>query len=315
MNAFDVRSAIRLHRFEIVAGSVLLSLVSGFAWWVAWQLDLTGYGRFCTDLGTNTPDCAARGAAFFDLQRAATSLARLAVSAVPLLVAPLIGVAVVGRELERGTARLAWSIAPSRTVWVVRRVVPLALVVAGLGLLAGASLDRLFAGIEPWVDPGRSMTDLGGRGVPFAARVLFVFAIALLAGAVAGRTLPALLVTAVIGAVAISGGAIVHERILRTEAIYVDTADGSTDIRSGDLFVDQRIRLPDGRIATYDEAYALYPPPVDGDWVGNGWARVNLVISGSLYPVAAAREAGVLALASLAFLAGAGVVVMRRRPG
>ena len=36
-----------------------------------------------------------------------------------------LGVPVVARELERGTARLAWSLAPSRMRWYLARLLPL----------------------------------------------------------------------------------------------------------------------------------------------------------------------------------------------
>ena len=316
MNAYDVRSALRLHRFEIIAGGLLLAVLAAITWWVAWRLDLTGYGARCALLGTDTPDCAARGRAFFDLQQTAVPLLRLALTAVPLLVAPLVGVAVVGRELERGTARLTWSIAPSRAVWFTRRVVPIVVVVLGLGLVAGSGLDRLLGAINPWVDPNHTLTDLGNRGLPFAARAVFVLALAVAIGAVAGRTLPALLVTAVVGAIAISGGTWAHERILRGEAIWVELAGGVPEMTSGDMLLAQRARLPDGRIVEIDEALALYPQPGDGPGQGGfAFPIVDLVVPGSRYPVAAAWETAILGGASLALLVGAALIVRRRRPG
>ena len=84
----------------------------------------------------------------------------------------------------------------------------------------------------------------------------------------------------------------------------------------GDLFFDQRIRIPDGRVMTWDEMYALVPQPEDGsDWPPAGYTFVSLVVPGTRYRFVELREVGALAGGSLVALGIAGFTVRRRRPG
>ena len=48
-----------------------------------------------------------------------------------------LGVPIVARELERGTARLAWSLAPSRMRWFLARMLPILVVLALVTFLGG----------------------------------------------------------------------------------------------------------------------------------------------------------------------------------
>jgi hypothetical protein len=322
VTAFDVRLAWRLHRFESVGFGILIALAAGAALFVAGELDATGYGARC--LGATAPDgCEALGRAFFGIQQVQVPLVRAILTFVPFLLGALVGGPLVARELERGTSRLAWSIAPSRVRWFATRLVPAAAVVFAFALLAGVALDRLLAAVEPGSNVSASFSGFGMRGVVLAARATFVFAIGVPVGAVLGRVLPALLVTAVVAWIGITGGTYVHARILASEAVLVSSETVGPD----DLYVAQRIRLPDGRVVTWEELDALIPPPVDGagptssdapppveEWPPAGSTFLDYVVPGDRYPFAAAREVGALGGASLAFVLFGAVVVVHRRP-
>lgn len=146
-----------------------------------------------------------------------------------------------------------------------------------------------------------------------AAQATFVFAIGVSVGALSGRVLPALIITAVVGYVGLAGGSYVHGKILASEAVWVDTESG-TGAR-GDLFMDQRVRTPGGRLVTWDEFFSLVPLPEDGTGPPPGYTFVALVVPGERYPLVELREAGALASGSLAFLTIAGLAIRRRRPG
>lgn len=319
MNAFDVRHAWRLHRFEFVGFGILIALASGAAFFVAGELDATGYGARCiggTDAG-GSAGCEALGRAFYGIQQAQVPLVQGILTFVPFLLGALVGGPLVARELERGTSRLAWSIAPSRVRWFATRLVPAAAVVFALAYLAGLALDRLLAAVEPGSDVGASFSGFGARGVVLAARATLVLAIGVPIGALLGRVLPALLVTAVIAWIGITGGTYVHARILASEAVLVP----SDTVGPDDLYVAQRIRLPDGRVVTWEELNALIPPPTDAtaaepveEWPPAGSTFLDYVVPGERYPIAAAREVGALGGASLAFVLAGGLVVVRRRP-
>ena len=184
------------------------------------------------------------GQRFYDLQATWEPFTRGLLLFVPFIAAVLLGVPIVARELERGTSRLAWSLAPSRRRWFLARLLPVLAVMIVVGLVAGVALDRMAGATDPWTDPARSFDGFGSRGVVYAARAVFVFAIAVAAGAIIGRSLPALLITIVVAAVGITGGSWVHGKWLATEAVLV--ADESGGGVRGALYIDQRLQDPVG---------------------------------------------------------------------
>jgi hypothetical protein len=316
MTLFDVRVAFRLHRFEILGFGVLIGLLSIAAVVVAGNLDATGYGASCRlDGGPNPTACEAMGRAYYDIQASQVAPVQSILMILPFLLGALVGAPLVARELERGTTRLAWSLAPSRLRWFVVRVVPAVVIVFGLSFVAGAALDRLMASMEPGTDMASSFAGYGSRGVVLAARATFVFTIGVAVGAVMGRMLPALIITAVIAYVGLAGGIYVHGKILANEAVFVDDETGAGV--PGALYIEQRIRTPDGRVVTWEELNVLVPPPADGstDWPPAGYITVALVVPGERYRFVELREVAALAGGSLVALGMGALAVRRRRPG
>jgi hypothetical protein len=313
MRPFDVRLAFRLHRFEVIGFGALVALLSIAAVVTAAQLDATGYGAHCYD-GTQTPTCEAMGRAFFGLEQTQAPMVQGILVMLPFLLGVLVGAPLVARELERGTSRLAWSLAPSRVRWFIVRVVPGLVVVFGLAFVAGVALDRLLAATEPRTDLANAFAGFGSRGVVLAARATFVFAIGVAVGSAMGRVLPALIMTAVIAFVGIAGGSYVHGRWLAAEAVWVATDSGTGN--PGDLYFDQRIRLADGRTLTWDQVYEAYPTSdVSPGGPPPGSQMEALVVPGTRYGFAQAREVAALAGASLVALGIGAATVARRRPG
>ncbi len=188
---------LRLHRYETIALVAVAGLGVGLALMVSGRLDEVGFGAACVlaarDGSAPPPDCELKANEFYGIVSSEAGIVGMVLLFVPYLAALEIGVAVVGRELERGTTRLAWALTPSRLRWLAHRLVPVALVVLGIGLVLGAGADRLLASTEPGVDPGNAMLQVGSRGPLIAARAVWVMSVAVLAGAVLGRALPALL--------------------------------------------------------------------------------------------------------------------------
>jgi hypothetical protein len=315
MTLVDLRLAYRMHRFEIVGFGVLIAMFVIAAVMSAAQLDATGYGWQCRqDVGPNPIACEAMGRAFYALQQTQVPMVAAILLALPFLLGALVGAPLVARELERGTSRLAWSLAPSRFRWYLVRLLPVLVVVFGFAFVAGVALDRLTGATEPGSDMANSFAGFGTRGVVVAARVTFVLAIGVAVGAVMGRMLPALILTAAIATVGLAGGSLVHGKILASEAVFVDGEWGNGN--SGDLFIDQRIRAPGGDMLTWDQLYAIAPPPEDGsDWPPAGYTFVSLVVPGERYRFVEAREVAALAGGSLVALAIGALAVRRRRPG
>lgn len=311
----EVRLTLRLQRFELFSfGSALVVLViAGFAG--AAYVDALRPGPECLAIDGSAPSaCDAALRAWNSAQAMLGGLILTPTLAVAYFVGGFLGVPIVARELERGTTRLAWSLAPSRWRWFAARVLPILLILVVLTFAAGAAIDRFFAASVQGEDPAASFSLFGARGGLLAARAAFIFAIAVAVGAVVGRALPALILTALIATIAIVGGEGVHQNlILRNEAIPVPMAfDDSLSNRRGDLFFDTVFQLPDGRLVRWED---LGPDaPIDEN--GNPrYPMFSMVVPGSRYRFVEAREALVLAGGTLVALVLAGYVVARRRPG
>ncbi|MFE2263300.1 ABC transporter permease [Streptomyces griseosporeus] len=129
----------------------------------------------------------------------------LAVTAVPFLVAAWAGAALFGREMESGTARLAWSQGVTPARWLTTRLaLPAALITAGTSLLVLLHRTAWTAGegridtAKPWYD---TLT-LHANGPTTVALALTGLAGGALAGLTLRRTLPALCVSLLVVACA-----------------------------------------------------------------------------------------------------------------
>ncbi len=264
-------------------------------------------------VGVMPPDCEFKMNAFYEIVSSEAGIVSSLSLIVPFVGALLLGVGIVGREIERGTTRLAWALTPSRLRWFLHRFVPVLLLVAGLTFVLGIAADRLLASTEPGLDPANAFAQFGFRGVVLAARAVFVLVLAVFVGTLMGRALPALLVGGIVAAVGIAGGMEVHGRILRSEAVVIEEAQAT----AGDYYIDQQFRLPDGRLIGWEEVEAYDPPPTDPNFTGE-WPTlptVNLAVPGSRYREVELREVGALAGGSLVILLATSMVIQRRRPG
>jgi hypothetical protein len=219
-----VRLTLRLHRFELFAfGATIATLVVAAFAGAAYIDSLRPAPDWYDIAETLSPTCAEAFRRHYEAQQALGGLMP------PLLVVTyaiglFLGVPIVARELERGTVRLAWSLAPSRWRWYVARVVPILLVLVVLTFAAGVAADRLFAASTPGA-PGAylssSFNGYGTRGGLLASRAVFIFAVSVVVGSFLGRALPAVIVAALVAAIGLFGGIQVHQKILQGEAVAI----------------------------------------------------------------------------------------------
>ena len=316
MRLDGARITLRLQRFELIAFGAALGGLTLAAFAASAYVASLWPGAGCNMLGGDPLS--------FECQRAADTYYRARDMIGGLLMSPLLlityaiglflGVPIVARELERGTVRLAWSLAPSRWRWYVTRVVPILLVLIGLTFAAGVATDRFFAVSHPEVDFSNSFTGYGVRGGLLASRAVFIFAIAVVVGAVIGRALPGVIIATLVATIGLWGGMQVHQEILRGEAVVVAIDDtGGGGYREGDMYIDMKFVLPDGTLVGwqyFDGGNGPY------DQEGNPlYPQATLVIPGERYRFVEAREALALAGGSLIALLLAAAVVARRRPG
>lgn len=305
-----IRLSLRFARFELAFVGILILLLATAALVCARQLEALAPPAICFEPWEVAPPtgCDEASRAFYDLQNSVMGPLITLLVGVPMLAAVLIGVTLVAREVERGTARLAWSLSTSRIRWFVARLLPTLALFAGIALIAGVAADQLEGAVRPGMDVANSFDTFGNRGVILAARAVFIMAIAVAVGAVMGRVLPAVLVTAVVAVIGISGGSTVHQSILRSEAIPMEDFDWS----AGDLYVDQRFKLPDGSLVSW-EYFEGGEVPHDSDGVGI-YPEVIVAVPGERYGFAQIRETGALFAGSMAFLLLGLIVTDRRRP-
>lgn len=301
--------ALRLARFELVALGGSLLIVSALAIVAAAYIRGLAPPAVCFEAYIDVPPvgCDAAGAAFYGAQSLFGSPLMVPLVGLPSIAALLLGVPLVARELERGTSRLAWSLTPSRTRWLVTRLVPMLVVLAAISYVAGFAADRLSGSFQPDRDLSNAFDGFGVRGGLIASRAVFVFSVAVAVGAVVGRVLPALILSAIIAAVGIAGGEIVHQQILKGEAVAIEQAA----VQPGDLYVDQRFRLPDGTVVGWEYFVDSDQYDANGESI---YPEVTMVVLAERYRFVEGREALALAGGSLVACLLAGVVVTRRRP-
>ena len=303
------RLTYRINRFEIVAIGVatLLSVVVSAAV-VAW-LTQSGYTTCRGDeFGNLEPLClnmSAIGDWVLKIDRVSLSL----VPVFPFIAGLVLGAPLVAREIDRGTARLAWSLSPSRLRWYVHRVAPVLVVLGATAMVIGVVADRLLAAVITDEDLANSFMGFHGRGVLIATGTLLIGSTAIAVGAVLGRTMQTLLLSLVLGGLLLTAVSEVDQKVFMPNETVVDASNNYSD---RNLYIDSRFQLPDGTLATWDQLVAIDPSVMEN---GPNYPNVSLIIPGERYRAVEGREAlAELGIAALLLVAGA-VVVLRRRPG
>ncbi|MEU6546517.1 ABC transporter permease [Streptomyces sp. NPDC046859] len=192
-------ATLRVHRSALWFWVMLVAVGAGVLLWAygpgadaAWA---EYRSRGCLD-GRPSLGCDMGGAAAGRYQ-SAEALAGGLIGLVPFLTAAWAGGALIGRELESGTARLAWTQSVSPARWLAAKLaVPAALLVAGMLLLTplhrlmftSDSLLRATIGSADW----HQSPVFEANGTLATAYALLGLAVGVLAGLLQRRALPAL---------------------------------------------------------------------------------------------------------------------------
>ncbi|AZP18783.1 ABC transporter permease [Streptomyces aquilus] len=129
------RWLIRLHRPALLFWTAVVVTVSGVLLWLGGPLADASAAAWRAYNACRTATCAYDQAAILHYKDVYT-YTTYAVLAAPFLVAAWAGAALTGREVETGTARLAWTQSTSPLRWFASRLaLPAAVVTAGTGLL------------------------------------------------------------------------------------------------------------------------------------------------------------------------------------
>ena len=305
----STRLTYRINRFEIRAvliATILSVVVSAVV--ISW-INTSGYAQ-CVQHGQGPldPICFQLD----DVGARVTQIARFSMNLAgwfPFLAGLLLGAPLVARELDKGTARLAWSRGPSRRRWYLQRLIPILIVVGLTAMAIGIVADQLTALFAPGVDLGRSFMGFHTRGVLLATGALLVASVGVAVGAVVGRQIPTILLALILGGATILAITDVDQKILAGETVRLT----GEDQYGQDLIVGEgRFELPDGRLVTFDEL-AVFDPKVLED--GFDYPYVQYGIPRERYREIETREALAQVVAAVIFLGAGALVVSRRRPG
>lgn len=312
------RLSFRLQRLEIVLLTAVVLVASGLMAWFAVQLDGLAAAYPDCDFFDPAVSCQAAGQSFSDVFGSG-ELIMGSITLISVGIGLFLGVPLVAREVEQGTAQLAWTIGRSRVRWLIGRVAFATLVgVVLLGMLA-VMTDVLAAAMRPEIDTSQAFWFYGGRGPLLVGRGMLGLGAGVLIGALLGKQLPALL----LALLAVGGLSLASEGAFRiwheTEAV-----DASTNEFLGEpLGISSGVELMNGERVPYsaagaewqDENGALYSDETDFQARRNpiGYAY-QLIIPSERYTEIVAREAAILAGGGVLLIAAAAVVTQRRRP-
>jgi len=187
------RSVLRLHRSALWLWLLLVAALAAAMLWAYGP----GYDAAVADVReqcrAGVEACHYPDGPWLSKYDTTVAFTTLAVAYFPFLVAAWAGAALIGRELETGTAHLAWTQSVSPTRWLAAKLaVPALLITAGTAVLV--PLHRLMwnRGAELlWADWYDENTFHANGTLPLAY-ALCGLALGALAGLVLGRALPAL---------------------------------------------------------------------------------------------------------------------------
>lgn len=307
------RSVLRLHRSALWFWLLLVVVLSATMLWAYGP----GYDAADTDLrercrasveACHFPD----GSAFHRYDRA-FSYSTLVVTYFPFLVAVWAGAALIARELETGTAHLAWTQSVSPTRWLTAKLaVPALIITAGSAVLV--PLHRLMwtqdVGLRSidWYD--RSIYPSSGT-VPLAY-ALCGLALGALAGLVVGRALPALGVAfAALLAVFYLGGEYrlsLWPRVTVTGAKALNVPDDALQLDRG-VITDEGTRIGNNLACVDTDGVAGLRRCLADNGLDEIWATYHPRYH--YWPLQLVETGVVLAVAALAVTAA--FVLLRRR--
>jgi hypothetical protein len=324
MIASRFRLAFRIQRFEILASALLVAVIGVTALIVRARLDAVGAPVECLTpwifdyAGYDEARCEPLQEAFFQIKWVEARLVFDAMHAAPFIVGLILGVGLVGREIEGGTASTVWALAGSRPRWLTGRLVPMLIILIVLLAFAAITSEVLAQGQVPW-QVGRPTFDLFDRqGVSIVVHGIAAFGLALVIGAWSGRMLPVIILSALLTlflAVSVWG---LFEQWVQVSAYQIEVPtwfNGEYD--GGEFRRPDAWRLPDGTVlAGWDADPGAYAPAgVDRDaWVRDNVQRLATGVVSADYPAWVATDAAVFGGMGIAFMAATYAIIERRRP-
>jgi ABC-2 family transporter protein len=210
----------RQHRVALTGVAALLGGLAVLLWIAGLRLH-HAYAAAVACRPAGSPACSAAGLTFLGMNGFLSN--GIILQPVPVLIGAFLGAPLLGREMETGTFRYAWTQGFGRWRWALAKLVSLAVAVTVPAWLFSLLLSWYY---QPYFGPGNRALGLTGytpffpglydlRGVAFAAWTLAAFATGALAGMVIRRVVPALAATlAAYAGLAFAAGGFLREHYL-----------------------------------------------------------------------------------------------------
>jgi hypothetical protein len=250
---------LKLHRVELGIAAALALFFVGWVLLIELRMAMVDVPAGCFESWAAAPGeagaCAGPMRAWGTILGEEGSRVIAAMAFIPFIVGLLGGVPIVAREIETRTAATAWSLNGSRVRWLIRQVLPIVILlgtcVAAHAIATGQlEVDRTIWGYSP-------VEDLGQYGLALLPRAFGAFGLGLLAGALSGRTLPALALGAVLViSVVFALGLARQAWVERVDPVVVGTSDGGGSLTPGAVVTGVAWRSPDGDQLSITDARA-----------------------------------------------------------
>ena len=271
MTPAAVLVTLKLRRFEVLVATVAALVAGVLGLSISARILALGVSRQClesafapgvtTSVDAGCQSLLRQGAEILG-ETYLTGEGTLAVSVMgllPFLVGLLLGVPIVASELEARTAQTAWSLSGDRTRWLVRQLVPIALVVGPAVVFAAVAAALVVPSAVAWGRPEPSLIGLSG---PLTiVRTFAAFGLGLATGAMARRHLPALMIAAALSICLLIGSGVLHDRWLSSlpaeQMAQATSADEEPETVAGMLPTGWAVLTPDGRLLTSQEGRAI----------------------------------------------------------
>jgi hypothetical protein len=282
-------------------------------------LDLPGkcYPLWLSGANDLTPACSDAIRVFQQVNGTLESvLVLVALGILPFAVGLIVGVSVVGRELETRTAQTAWALAASRRRWLWRQLWPI-LVVLGLAMAFAATAASLLEASRTAYYLG-VLDSIGLHGPLLVARAFASLGLGLATGALLGRALPALIVDAVVTFMLLFLGGTAREAWIQAQQpVELEYAFVGNPMFDGRWY-EQAWRAADGSLVSEFEANALVPLEGQNDpytWLAeNGYEAVAFGITAETLRQWEPMEFGATVFLGLLLVLGTVAVVDEKRP-
>ncbi len=319
------RLSFRQQRLEIILLGIAVLAAAGLMLW--WAYDLNQLAALYPDCDFFDPSlaCQAAGQRFSGTFGTAEIIIRNTWFA-GFGVGLVLGVPLVAREIDQGTAQLAWTMSRSRVRWLIGRVAFAGLVAIVLSAAIAVTTEILATAMLRDIDLSRDFNMHGNRGPLIVGRAMLGLGAGVLVGAILGRQLPALLLS-----VFVVGG-LYAASLAGLTAWYATEAESASmnEFLGGPLWIESGIELTSGERVTWSAFYGggesaianyqsadgtYYASSADADAGRDAIGRdYILIIPGERYNEIVARETAVFTGAGLLLIAGAAAVTRRRRP-